>query len=103
MKGPEDVDVSWGGTAIFHCRVEGDPEPSVVWMRNDQEIPIDGAKYKLMDDGTLMVQNTQVTDNGYYECMAKNIDGETKSRPARMTVTLYEANDESNVLQSETK
>lgn len=96
MEGPEDVEVSWGGTAVFHCRVEGDPVPAVVWMHDDQEIPMDGSKYKLMDDGSLMIQDTQDTDNGYYECMAKNIDGEIKSRPARMIVTLNEPNDESN-------
>lgn len=97
MEGPEDEEVSWGGTAVFHCRVEGDPQPSVIWMRDDQEIPVDGVKYKIMDNGSLMIQNTQVADNGYYECMARNPDGEVKSRPARMVVKRYESNDESNI------
>lgn len=78
--------MSWGQTAVFTCRVEGSPQPSVSWMRDDQEIDVDGEKYQLMDDGSLMIQNTSPDDSGYYECMAKGQDGVIKSRPARMLV-----------------
>lgn len=31
-EGPTDVDVKFGGTAYFTCKVEGDPEPEVIWL-----------------------------------------------------------------------
>lgn len=55
-------------------------------MRDDKELIPDNNKYKMMDDGSLMIQNTSESDGGYYECMAKSAEDEVKSRPARMTV-----------------
>lgn len=31
---PRDVEVSFGNTAYFSCRAEGDPQPEIVWFRN---------------------------------------------------------------------
>lgn len=31
---PNDVDVSFGGTAYFTCKAEGDPKPDIIWLRN---------------------------------------------------------------------
>jgi len=31
---PHDVEVSFGGTAHFNCRADGDPRPEIVWYRN---------------------------------------------------------------------
>lgn len=55
-------------------------------MRDDKEVVPDDNKYKITDDGSLMIQNTEETDGGYYECVARNVQGEVKSRPARMVV-----------------
>lgn len=84
-EGPHDIQVSWGGTAVFTCKVQ-DTSASVIWMRDDKEVIPDDYKYKINDDGSLMIQNTEDTDSGYYECIVKNVQGEVKSRPARMIV-----------------
>lgn len=78
---------------MFTCRVEGEPQPSVQWMRDDQEIDVDGEKYSLMEDGSLMIKNSEPGDSGFYECMAKSQDGVVKSRPARMVVKSNEVLD----------
>lgn len=31
---PHDVDVSFGGTAYFNCKADGDPKPDIVWLHN---------------------------------------------------------------------
>lgn len=31
------------------------------------------SRLNLLDDGTLMIQNTRETDQGIYQCMAKNV------------------------------
>uniref|UniRef100_A0A4W3HC24 Peroxidasin n=1 Tax=Callorhinchus milii TaxID=7868 RepID=A0A4W3HC24_CALMI len=36
-------------------------------------------RLNLLDDGTLMIQNIQETDQGVYQCMAKNVAGEVKT------------------------
>lgn len=38
------------------------------------------SRLNLLDDGTLMIQNTQETDEGIYQCMAKNVAGEVKTQ-----------------------
>ncbi|GBM59397.1 Peroxidasin [Araneus ventricosus] len=82
---PNDVDVSFGGTAYFTCRADGDPKPDIVWLHNSNEIlPEQDERYSILDDGTLMITEAQDLDEGVYECMAKNPAGEIKSRAAKM-------------------
>lgn len=38
------------------------------------------SRLNLLDDGTLMIQNTQEADQGIYQCMAKNVAGEVKTQ-----------------------
>ena len=38
------------------------------------------SRLNLLDDGTLMIQNTRETDQGIYQCMAKNVAGEVKTQ-----------------------
>lgn len=87
MEGPESIEVSWGDIAVFKCRVDGDPKPQIIWMRDSLQLPSQGDRYSIMDDGSLRIENSQDADIGQYECMLKTPEGEIKSRPARMIVT----------------
>lgn len=40
----------------------------------------DDNRLNLLQDGTLMIQNTKESDKGVYQCMAKNIAGEVKTQ-----------------------
>lgn len=86
MEDPQDVQITLGGIAIFRCSVQSDEEPSIVWMKEEKELIPDERKYKLMENGTLIIRNTEESDVGYYECLAKNPEGEVRSRKARMLV-----------------
>ncbi|KAL7988026.1 hypothetical protein Chor_006945 [Crotalus horridus] len=78
---PQDVDVTSGNTVYFTCRAEGNPKPEIIWLRNNNELSMKAdSRLNLLDDGTLMIQNTQETDQGIYQCMAKNIAGEVKTQ-----------------------
>lgn len=66
--------------------MQSDEEPSIVWMKEDKELIPDEKKYKLMENGTLIIRNSDDSDMGYYECLAKNPEGEVRSRKARMLV-----------------
>lgn len=80
--------------ATFTCQVSADPDATIIWMRDDQEIQMNDTKYKVMDDGSLMIKNLEDNDNGYYECMVKSPEGVVKSRPARMVVRSITVDDE---------
>jgi peroxidase len=91
---PKDVEISFGGTAVFVCRAQGDPQPEIKWMLNSNEIPMTDDRFTILPDGSLRIDRTTANDIGHYECMAKNEMGETVSRPARMI--LYEDDSETD-------
>ncbi len=39
----------------------------------------DDTRLNLLEDGTLMIQDTRETDQGVYQCMARNVAGEVKT------------------------
>lgn len=49
----------------------------------------DDSRLNLLEDGTLMIQDTRETDQGVYQCMAKNIAGEVKT--AEVTLRYFGA------------
>lgn len=57
------------------------PIVNVFWphlCRNELSMK-DDIRLNLLEDGTLMIQNTQEADQGIYQCMAKNVAGEVKT------------------------
>ncbi|XP_038605963.1 peroxidasin homolog [Tachyglossus aculeatus] len=78
---PQNVDVTLGNTVYFTCKAEGNPKPEIIWLHNNNEIDMkDNSRLNLLQDGTLMIQDTQESDKGIYQCMAKNIAGEVKTQ-----------------------
>uniref|UniRef100_A0AAV2JCT5 Peroxidase n=1 Tax=Knipowitschia caucasica TaxID=637954 RepID=A0AAV2JCT5_KNICA len=77
---PQDVDVTSGNTVYFTCRAEGNPKPQIIWLRNNNALNMrEDHRLNLLEDGTLMIQDTRETDQGVYQCMAKNVAGEVKT------------------------
>uniref|UniRef100_G3WUC2 Peroxidasin n=1 Tax=Sarcophilus harrisii TaxID=9305 RepID=G3WUC2_SARHA len=109
---PQDADVTSGNTVYFTCRAEGNPKPEIIWLRNNNELSMKtDSRLNLLDDGTLMIQNTQETDQGIYQCMAKNVAGEVKTQevtlryfgsPARPSFVIQPQNTEVLVGESVT-
>ena len=88
MEGPTDTKVVVGGTLTFTCKVSGDPKPDVKWMRDSTEVEIDGERYQVREDGTLIISDANEDDTGEYECVAHNDMGFTNSRKARALITV---------------
>ena len=88
MEDPTDAEVDVGGTLIFTCRVSGDPKPDVKWMRDSAEVEIDGERYQVREDGTLIISDATENDTGEYECVAHNEMGFSNSRKARALITV---------------
>lgn len=66
----------------------GEDHPSLLlsyfaclWLFFSNKIDMkDDNRLNLLQDGTLMIQNTKESDKGVYQCMAKNIAGEVKTQ-----------------------
>lgn len=86
MVEPQDLEIEKGRTAVLNCRADGSPKPEIYWMYNHEKILEESDGFRIMENGSLVIQDIEEFASGMYECMAKNEDGEAKSRPARMTV-----------------
>uniref|UniRef100_A0A452TKP2 Lactoperoxidase n=1 Tax=Ursus maritimus TaxID=29073 RepID=A0A452TKP2_URSMA len=82
---PQDVEVTSGNTVYFTCRAEGNPKPKIIWIHNNHLLDLeDDTRLNLFDDGTLMIRNTRESDQGEYQCMARNSAGEVKTQNAML-------------------
>ncbi|XP_017387255.1 peroxidasin-like protein [Cebus imitator] len=82
---PQDVEVPSGNTVYFTCRAEGNPKPEIIWIHNNHSLDLeDDSRLNMFDDGTLMIRNTRESDQGAYQCLARNSAGEAKTQSAML-------------------
>uniref|UniRef100_A0A8C5MHJ5 Immunoglobulin superfamily member 10 n=1 Tax=Leptobrachium leishanense TaxID=445787 RepID=A0A8C5MHJ5_9ANUR len=68
-----------GEPLSLHCLSDGIPRPGVIWTLPSGYVidrPQVNGKYRLLENGTLIIQETTVHDRGNYVCKAKNYAGE---------------------------
>ena len=56
-----------GRTLTLKCPVAGDPKPEIVWLKNGEVIA--------SNEETLIINRTNLVDNGVYICKASNVFG----------------------------
>ena len=59
------------------CPVSGIPEPSISWLRQGQQITTSGRF--LVENDTLIIRTTALSDRGSFTCAANNTLGRTTS------------------------
>ncbi|XP_077266288.1 roundabout homolog 2 [Temnothorax americanus] len=67
---PSNQTILTDQTAEFACRVGGDPEPEILWRRNDGKMPIGRAH--ILNDKSLHIERVNSQDQGTYICDAEN-------------------------------
>lgn len=80
-----NVDVVEGQTARFVVRVDGNPAPSVTWLKDGVELAIDASKYSVegnTEEGqwSLRIFNCADVDEGQYACTVTNDLGKITAR-----------------------
>ncbi|CAC5377019.1 MYLK [Mytilus coruscus] len=97
---PHSVLVEKEKSAIFLCRPEGNPRPSVQWLK--QGIIIENSdKYKVThgEDSILEIRNVVIEDCGKYTCLLLNPSG---SISTDIELTLGESNTEFKATETST-
>eukprot|EP00118_Oscarella_pearsei_P013528 m.109035 g.109035 ORF g.109035 m.109035 type:complete len:929 (+) comp37335_c0_seq2:1574-4360(+) len=91
--GPEDTVAMEGDTAIFHCAAKGNPAAiDYVWYKvplNEAVIPvksINETRFFEMDNGSLVITQTEISDSGVYECRPGNLEGTKTVAYANLTI-----------------
>ncbi|XP_054285498.1 roundabout homolog 2-like [Macrosteles quadrilineatus] len=75
---PRDVTTSAGQNVQFDCRVGGDPQPRILWRRDDGRMPVGRAH--ILEDKSLRIDSTVPEDEGIYICDAENDVGTVSAR-----------------------
>ena len=72
LQEPEDVTASAGEDIGFDCEVGGDPEPTILWHREDGKFA--PGRYSIQNS-RLVIENVTPKDEGVYVCEAQNTVG----------------------------
>ncbi|XP_053124972.1 roundabout homolog 4 [Hemicordylus capensis] len=91
---PSDLVVRWDQPATLKCRASGNPEPVIEWYRNGEYVKTSKddatSQHTLLLDGSLFFlrlnQKKGKSDEGVYNCVAKNHLGTATSKNASLYV-----------------
>ena len=62
----------------IQCPTNGVPSPTVTWTKDGLEIPGRG-RYKVQDDGSLVIGKADGNDNAQYTCTSSNVVGNSSA------------------------
>ncbi|XP_047108457.1 Down syndrome cell adhesion molecule-like protein 1 homolog isoform X1 [Schistocerca piceifrons] len=90
---PEDINVLMGDTLLIPCAADGSPKPVILWRKesdnsesSSQNHIFQAANYKVLNNGSLWIENVLPEDKGYYSCEAKNEIGMALNKIIYVTV-----------------
>uniref|UniRef100_A0A8B9XWU7 Receptor tyrosine kinase like orphan receptor 1 n=1 Tax=Bos mutus grunniens TaxID=30521 RepID=A0A8B9XWU7_BOSMU len=70
-----NITTSLGQTAELHCKVSGNPPPTIRWFKNDAPVVQEPRRisFRATNYGSrLRIRNLDTTDTGYFQCVATN-------------------------------
>uniref|UniRef100_A0A452TTM4 Receptor tyrosine kinase like orphan receptor 1 n=1 Tax=Ursus maritimus TaxID=29073 RepID=A0A452TTM4_URSMA len=70
-----NITTSLGQTAELHCKVSGNPSPTIRWFKNDAPVVQEPRRisFRATNYGSrLRIRNLDTTDTGYFQCVATN-------------------------------
>lgn len=88
---PRDVTVVQSARAVLDCQAQGQPPVDVRWLRNRVRV-LASERIRFLANGSLLISSVrggrggEVSDEGFYHCLAKNKYGAILSQRARLTI-----------------
>ena len=73
---PAKLTVKEGGSASFQCSVSGNPAPTMVWSKVDNQSEISPSA---ASGGKLLLKSVSGSVSGVYKCSAANILGQAQA------------------------
>lgn len=70
---PGNVTAPIGRPFMIHCAANGEPTPTIHWNFIDQYF--NPVRFRILDNGTLLISKVSVEDSGRYQCIADNGGG----------------------------
>lgn len=70
------VKVKLGESAKLSCQATGEPAPRIMWISPRKDVISLSDKFKIMNDGLLVVKEVTLADEGKYVCVARNSVGD---------------------------
>ncbi|CAN7940842.1 unnamed protein product, partial [Ixodes hexagonus] len=91
---PEDQKVGLNGVAKFDCLATGNPQPSVFWTREGNQVVLmfpgkSHGRFSVTNEGTLIISSVRKEDKGYYTCSALSVVGSSMAK-GHLEVTAVE-------------
>ncbi|XP_053186731.1 receptor-type tyrosine-protein phosphatase F-like [Scomber japonicus] len=86
--GPQLKVVERTRTATMLCAASGNPDPEISWFKDMLPVDISSSngRIKQLRSGALLIENSEESDQGKYECVAMNSAGTRYSAPANLYV-----------------
>ncbi|CAM9592142.1 unnamed protein product [Lampetra fluviatilis] len=79
-EGPGAVTVLVESDALLECVVSGTPAPRVTWRKDGAVLSPGNSRYVFLEDGSLRVLASKVSDTGRYLCLATSPAGSERRR-----------------------
>ncbi|KAM9033912.1 roundabout homolog 3 [Sarcophilus harrisii] len=76
LHGPLNQTLASGSSVWLPCKVTGNPQPNIQWLKDGQKIDSGDLRLTLLANGTLHITNLQEGDLGLYSCVAKSSKGQ---------------------------
>lgn len=86
---PQNTIVTQGDMALLECAPpKGIPEPIIIWKKNGQILDTENGskRIRIVDGGNLAIQDVRNSDEGQYQCIAKNVVGIRESSVAILKI-----------------
>ncbi|XP_055600686.1 protein sax-3-like isoform X2 [Uranotaenia lowii] len=74
---PSNQTLPRGSVAMMPCRGSGPASPKIYWRRNATDVTALGARFSIVQGGTLKIDDLKLEDSGWYTCVAYSERGET--------------------------
>ncbi|XP_076059982.1 roundabout homolog 2-like [Oratosquilla oratoria] len=77
--GPRNITVHQSQVALLTCSAEGEPQPSLEWMVDGQDLSRTDSRFTVSNAGTLQISDVKPSDEGTYTCRATSSSGSSST------------------------